>query len=354
LSGVETGPEGSLHGECRERGVPLYFCPPLVRRIAPSHDVRALLRLFAHFRRERPDVVHTHSSKAGILGRMAAKAARVPVVVHTVHGWSFHPEQPRPIYATYLNLERLCARLCDALVCVARPDIEEGVKQNIGRREQYRLIRSGIEVEAFQSVELSQIEARQRAGLPQNAWIVGSVGRLSPQKAPDDLLAAFAQAFSSRLDAHLALVGDGPLRAALETQAQEANLSERVHFLGLRRDVPELLRAFDCFALSSHWEGLPRTLPQAMAAGLPIVATRVAGVPDAVSNGENGLLVSPSAPDELASALLRLAETPRRRPRDGAHRLERVGRVLSTNHGSASTSGSTKNCWHAKIAETLS
>ena len=116
LSGSETGPEGSLHGECRARHIPLHFLPPLVRRIAPSHDLRALLRLFASFRRTHPDVVHTHSSKAGILGRMAAKAARVPVVMHTVHGWSFHPGQSKPVYEGYLGLEKLCAPLCQVLV----------------------------------------------------------------------------------------------------------------------------------------------------------------------------------------------------------------------------------------------
>ena len=324
LSGIVTGAEGSLHGECRARQVPLHFLPPLVRRIAPSYDARALLRLYSYFRRTRPDVVHTHSSKAGILGRMAAKATRVPVVVHTVHGWSFHPGQSKPVYQGYLGLEKLCAPLCQALVCVAQPDMTEGQALGIGKPSQYRLIRSGIEVRIYRDVELTQAEARQRVGLPTDAFIVGCVGRLSAQKAPLDLLRAFEVVARQHADAHLALVGDGPLRGEVALAAQAAGIAERVHFLGLRRDVPQLLRAFDCFALASKWEGLPRTLPQAMAAGLPIVATQIAGVPDAVVEGENGFLAPVGEPEQLGAALLTLADDPALCARMGQVGQERV------------------------------
>jgi glycosyltransferase involved in cell wall biosynthesis len=147
-------------------------------------------------------------------------------------------------------------------------------------------------------------------GVPPDAFIVGQVGRLTRQKAPLDLLEAFERLARVRPDAHLVFLGDGPLRPVLEAGARSAGLEERVHILGMRRDVPQVLRAFDVLALASRWEGLPRVLPQAMAAGLPIVATRVAGVPEAVADGENGWLVEPGDADAFGERLLRLAADP--------------------------------------------
>jgi glycosyltransferase involved in cell wall biosynthesis len=324
LTGPQTGPEGSLHDETRLRGVTLHLEPALVRELDPVKDALALMRLVRYLRRGRYDVVHTHSSKAGILARLAARLAGVPVVVHTVHGWSFTPEQPWMVFWFYVCLERLCARWCRALIVVANADREEGLALGIGRQEQYALIRSGIEIETFRDVTVTVAEARQAIDVPAEGFVVGSVGRLSRQKAPLDLLAAFVDLARERADAHLVMVGDGPLRGEVEAAVTRAGLRDRVHLLGIRRDVPVLLRAFDVLALASRWEGLPRVFPQAMAAGLPVVASRVDGAADAIVPGETGWLVDVGDPAGLAGRLLELARDPDSARRMGAAGRERV------------------------------
>ena len=325
VTGPQTGPEGSLHEETRRRGVTLHVEPFLVREVNPVKDLLALVQLLRLMRRGRYDIVHTHSSKAGVLGRVAACLAGVPVVVHTVHGWAFTPGQPRVVFRFYVGLERLCARWCRALIVVAESDRQEGLSLGIGSPGQYVLIRSGIEIATYRDVPVQPAAARREAGVPAEAFVVGSVGRLSAQKAPLDLLAAFADVARQQGDAHLVLVGDGPLRGEVEAAVARAGLQDRVHLLGLRRDVPVLLRAFDVLALASRWEGLPRVFPQAMAAGLPIVATRVDGAADAVVPGETGWLADMGDAEGMARHLLALAEDPvlaRRMGRAGQARVE--------------------------------
>ena len=324
LTGPETGQEGSLHEEAAARGVHVIVEPNLVRRISPWHDLVATLRLLRIIRAGHYDIVHTHSSKAGILGRIAARLAGVPVIVHTAHGWGFNDHQPWYVYWLYVVLERMCAPFTDALVVVGAPNREKGLALGIGHAEQYRLIRSGIEVQAFRDVRTPRDEARRRLGLPRDAFVIGSVGRLEGQKAPLDLLAAFLPVAAEHPGALLVYVGEGSWRGELEAAIARAGLPARVHLAGLRRDVPELLRAFDVFALASRWEGLPRVFPQAMAAGLPIVATRVDGAPDAVTPGENGWLVEVGDMATMARYLRTLAGDPAMARRMGAAGRARV------------------------------
>lgn len=330
LTGPQTGPEGSLHEETRRRGVTLHVEPAMLRPMDPVKDLLALVRLVRFLRRSRYDVVHTHSSKAGVIGRVAARLAGVPVVVHTIHGWAFTPVQPPLLFHFYALLERLCARWCQALVVVAEADRDEGLALGIGRPDQYLLVRSGIEIDVYRDVAVESAVVRRAIGVPPAAYVVGSVGRLSDQKAPLDLLNAFALLARQRGDAHLVMVGDGPLRGEFETAVARADLRDRVHVLGLRRDVPELLRAFDVLALASRWEGLPRVFPQAMAAGLPIVATRVDGAADAIVSGTTGWLVDAGDHEGMARRLWELAEDPELARRMGGAGQARVEEFSAT------------------------
>jgi glycosyltransferase involved in cell wall biosynthesis len=322
LTGPETGVEGELHTEARDRGIRVIVEPHLVRRLSPWHDMLATLKLWRD--PAWRDIVHTHSSKAGVVGRIAARLAGVRVIVHTAHGWGFNRHQPWHIYWLYVWLERVCARFSAALVVVGTPNRDAGLALGIGRSEQYRLIRSGIEITAFRDVKIRRDQARGRLVLPCESFVIGSVGRLGAQKAPLDLLAAFVPVANARPEARLVFVGDGPQRGELEAAVALHGLEDRVHLAGLRRDVPELLRAFDVFALASRWEGLPRVFPQAMAAGLPIVATLVDGAPDAITPGENGWLVEVGDTAAMADRLHAFAIDPETARRMGAAGRARV------------------------------
>lgn len=320
LCGEETGPEGELHTESRARGVRLLLEPDLVRDPRPWKDLRVTKRLERVMREGRYDIVHTHTAKAGILGRIAARRARVPIVVHTVHGWSFRHSRGRLEWELYTRSERWCAGWTDAMIVVAEADREEGLRRGIGTAGQYSLIRSGIEIEAYRDVTASRAATRASLGIPLDALVVGTVGRLVRQKAPLDMVAAFRHLAAVREDAHLVFVGEGPLHREVVAAVAAAGLTGRVHLLGLRRDVPALLHAFDVFALASHFEGLPRVFPQAMAAGLPIVATRVDGAPDAIEPGVNGWLVDVGNDREMGERLIQVASD-----RDAARAMGRAG-----------------------------
>lgn len=306
ISGPQTGSEGSLIDEVRSRGVPLTIEPSLVREINPLKDLRALVRLTRHIRRGRYTIVHTHSSKAGVLGRWAARLAGTPIVVHTIHGWGQNEQQHRLVYWLYTTLEKLALRVTDQLIVVTPRDIEKGLRDGIGRPEDYTVIRSGIELDRFGHPKAPPHETRSALGIPADAPVVGSVTRFSPQKAPLDFVRAAGLVAERLPETWFIMVGDGPLRSKVEAAAAELGLTDRLILTGLRRDVPELMAAFDIFVLSSLWEGLPRVLPQAMAAGLPIVATDIDGNAEAVTDGVNGRLAPPGDPAALAEAIVAL------------------------------------------------
>ena len=282
----------------------------LQHQMAPARDLLAIAELVRLLRRERYDILHTHSSKAGLLGRIAGRLARVPLVIHTVHGWGHHDRQHPLVRKLYIWLEKRTLPFTDKLIAVSPSNVEKGLADGIGTPADYVVIRSGIELDRFGHPQVPREETRRAWGIPVDAPVVGTVTRLSPQKAPLDFVAAAAQVHAQRPDVRFMLVGDGPLRAAVDARARELGIADHLIMTGLRRDVPELMAAFDIFALSSLWEGLPRVLPQAMATGLPIVTTGADGSAEAVEDGVNGFVVPPGEPQALASALLRLLDDP--------------------------------------------
>lgn len=325
VTGPERSPEGDLFDEAARRGVPLRIVPSLGRRVDPVKDVRALLELIRLFRRERPDIVHTHSSKAGLVGRLAARMARVPVVVHTVHGWSFHEGMSPVGRAVAVRLERLAARWTSTLVVVTDTDAEIGGAEGIGTWGQYALVRSAVDVDRLRRAAGSRAEARKALGIPEGVPVMGTVTRLCAQKDPTTLLRAARAVVDRRPDAHLIVVGDGPLRVEVEKLLDELGLRSNVSLLGPRTDIATLLPGFDAFVLSSRWEGLPRVVVEAMAVGVPVVATDVGGIGDAVTDGESGLLAPAGDAGALAAATLRVLVQPglgRRLALDAGTRIE--------------------------------
>src|SRR3989441_989160 len=306
------GPGGILDDDARRLGVPLQFVPSLTRRVRPDRDLAALFALARIFRRERPDIVHTHSSKAGILGRLAARLASVPRVVHTIHGYGFNASRGWLQYRLFLALERLAARVTDRFIAVSRANLEEGVALGLFTPDRVTLIRSGVALREFGEASRHTGRdgrpdgLRRELGLPEGAPLVGMVACLKPQKSPLTFVEVAARVVRDVPGANFVVAGDGELRAAVERRAAELHLGGRLHLLGWRRDIPRVMAALDVLLHTSLWEGLPRVLPEAIATGVPIVATSVDGTSDIVEDGRTGIVRAPGDVEGLSAGVTRL------------------------------------------------
>ena len=285
---------------------PVVAVPPLRRMIHPVNDRRALRWLIDWLSENQPDVVHTHSSKAGVLGRRAAAAVGIPCV-HTVHGWSFAADRGAANWRAGLSrravirLERRLAAKTRALVVVTPDDAETGLDWGIGVAEQYHVIRSGIDLDIPRQARSERDEIRAQRGWDDDELVVGTVGRLAPQKDLTTLIMGFAQAGME--PSRLVLIGAGAQEEELRRLAISLGVADQVEFLGARLDAPRLVAGFDVFALTSRWEGLPRALVEAMAAQVPVITTRAGGVAELVTNGKTGTMIPMGDPQALAAAL---------------------------------------------------
>jgi len=314
-----SGPKGLLDEDAVKGDWPTTFIPNLVRPIHPFKDIAALGTLYKILRRERPQVVHTHSSKAGILARVAAYAAGIPVIVHTFHGFGFTPEQPGWLRWLYVLVEKICAGLSTHLIFVSEDNRQEAAALKIGRNTPNSLIHSGISIKTAVPAAI-----REERGLPPEAWLVISVGNFKPQKNPLDLIRTAKAVIAQDKMVYFLLVGDGPLRIEAEDLSREEAVDEHVHFLGWRRDAPELIAACDAFLLTSLWEGLPRALVEAGAQSRPAVAYAVNGVKDLLQEGENGFPIEPKNWAAAAEKLLWLKNHPVEAQRMGSQAKNRI------------------------------
>jgi glycosyltransferase involved in cell wall biosynthesis len=289
-------------------GLNVVSVPQLVSQISPVNDRRALRRLTELLAHGGYDVVHTHSAKAGALGRLAAERVGTPRVVHTFHGFPFHEFQSRVRRAVYVGIERYLARRTDIFLAVGGAVAAEAVRRGIAVPERLRVINPAIEVPAVPASPAVRAEARRRLGVPVGCKVVGTMGRVDYQKAPETFVDAVAGL--DRDDVYAVWIGDGPMRKETEARAARLGLRDRFRCAGHRDDVPELLPGLDVFAMASRYEGLPCAVAEAMAVGLPVVATAVNAVPDVVLPGETGLLVSPEQPRQLAAAIAYLLNEP--------------------------------------------
>ncbi len=308
-TGSQTGPEGSLADEARARGATLRIVPHLVRELSPCHDLQALLWLQRHLAAGHFDLVHTHSSKAGILGRIAATQAGVPVRVHSAHAWGMTPDTSPATRALYTWLERHAAQRTHAILAVSEAVRDSGLACGIGTPVLYTVIRGGIPIPPPRGAR-DRAAARALLGIPEAATVLGTVGRLDDAKDPLGALAGLAPLLASLPDTHAVFIGDGKLRAAVEEGIRSAGLAGRVTLAGLRRDAAALMAAFDIFFLCSRWEGFPLVIVEAMACGLPCVAYDVAGVREALQDGVHGFLALPGDVHGWRDGLRRLIASP--------------------------------------------
>src|SRR5438093_2498470 len=304
--GLATGPEGLLvEWANRIPDIHRVWIPTLVREVRPLQDATAFLKLWNLFRRERPQVVHTHSSKAGILGRWAARLAGVPVIFHTAHGFSFNDFQPTLIRNLYIWLERMATKVTTKLVVVSYANAATGERHRIFRKKDWVLCRDAISVEEF----MQPGPRRRKLGewnIPQDKVIVGMVACFKPQKSPVDFVDVAARVLSETSAAHFVMAGDGELRPAIEARIRKLGIGEHITLLGWQKDMPEVYRNLDLVVLTSLWEGLPCVFSEAMAGGLPIVATNVDGAREAIVDGDNGYLHEPHDIQAMATSLLKL------------------------------------------------
>jgi glycosyltransferase involved in cell wall biosynthesis len=311
-----TGPGGELLDEAR--GCAGWRCiPDLIREISPRRDLAALLQIRRAIKRIRADapegsplIIHTHSSKAGILGRWAAWLAGVRIIVHSVHGFGFHEYQKRTTRLLYQMLERISSGITTRFIVVSEANRRTGEEAGIFSGDQACLIRSGIDIQAFASAPSDPMAVRRELGIAPDVPLITMVACFKPQKAPLDFVRACAAVHHRHPEACFLLAGDGELRPRIEASVAENGLGKIFFMPGWRRDIAALLHASQIAVLSSYWEGLPQVVPQACAAGLPVVATRVDGTPEIVRNGVNGFLVPPGETGLLAEKIIYLLDHP--------------------------------------------
>lgn len=311
-AGPAIGREGELIQRARRGGVDLRLLPHLRRAISPYHDALALGSLVRLFREERPDIVHTHSSKAGILGRLASKLTGVPVVVHTVHGLPFHPYESGWRNLLYRGLEWVCGHWTDRLVAVAEAMVEQGVAGGMGPREKFEVIRSGMELARFLDAERLREVTRAALGFLPTDRVVAKVARLAPLKGHEDVLVAASRLVTRHLTLRLLFVGDGELREELHARARALGVWERIVWTGMVEPdrVAAMLAASDVVVHASYREGLARVLPQALVAGRPVATFDVDGASEVVEDGVTGRLVRPGDVNGLTAALDALLSDP--------------------------------------------
>jgi glycosyltransferase involved in cell wall biosynthesis len=323
FSGIDEGPEGNLHDAARSQGVELVLSRHLVRPIRPIADLKALIELTRFIRAGRFHIVHTHASKAGILGRIAARLAGTPIVVHTLHSLVFHEYQSGLANRFYIALKRLCARLTDQFIAVSESTRRGALRAGIGHPDRYATVVSGMNLTPFLEAErqIDRAVARRRFGLPLDSPVVGKVARLFPLKGHEQFLAMAAQVHRRRGDVHFLLVGDGVLRSELEGKVEAAGMSKVIHFAGLvpPAEIPAALVAMDVVVHTSLREGIARALPQALAVGRPVVTFALDGAAEVIEEGRSGYTVPALDCTALADRVLDLLDHPARRAAMAAH-----------------------------------
>lgn len=325
VTGIDKGPEGDLL-ERAQRTTRLVILPELGRAISPLADVIAFVKLYRLIRRGRYDIVHTHSSKAGVLGRIAAWLAGTPIIVHTLHSLVFHDYQPWLVNRTWWAIKKLCAPITDHYISVSRIIAEKAIAEGIAPAHKFTTIYSGMELDWFLNAKADASAVRRELGIPEDAPVVGKIARLFPLKGHDQLLDAIPAIVKADPRVRFLLVGDGILQDHLRERARRGGFLQNIVFAGLvpRERIPEMIAAMDVLVHTSLREGLARVLPQALAMGKPCVSFDIDGAPEVVIPEETGLLVKPGDAAGLSAAINRLLADPTLRERMGQNGRRRV------------------------------
>ncbi len=340
VTGSPNPGEGSMLDYARENGVQPVVIPEMVGEASlRPRDSQALLRLYRIFRLERPQIVHTHTAKAGFLGRLAARLAGVPVVVHTYHGHVLHGYYGPLKSWLLLQMERGLARITDRLVAVSVSVKEDLIAYRVAPPGKISVIPLGLDLKPFLDCRSLKGEFRSELGLDPSVRLVGILGRIFPIKNHRLFLESAARVAEQETNVRFVIVGDGILRSGTEKYAQELVIHQKVIFTGWRRDIPRIYADLDLLVVSSNNEGTPVAAIEAMASGCPVVATRVGGLPDIVHDGETGYLVPAQQPEALAAATLELIRNPQRAEQMGQRAQRSVKERFSVQRLVCDTEG---------------
>lgn len=327
LTGPDAGPEGSLEARGRARGLDIRVIPELRRSLKPWSDWKAVGAIRRALQRFQPELVHTHSSKAGILGRLAAWQLAIPAV-HTIHGASFHFGQNPFLHWAYRRSEARAAHWCRHFISVCNAMTDQYVAAGIAPRDKFTTIYSGMDVDAFLSPVRTKNEVRSSLDLQPDHIVIGKVARLFHLKGHEYLIDAVPEVVAANPRVRFLLVGDGILRKQLEARISELGIAEYFRFAGLvpPDQVTDFVHAMDIVVHTSNWEGLARVLPQGLIAGKPVISFNIDGAPEVCIPETTGLLVEHRNIPQLSSAMLRLAADA-----DLRQKLGETGRRMFTN-----------------------
>lgn len=309
VSGTENPGEGSMLDYALSRGVQPIVIPEIVGEATfKPRDLRALAKLYRLLRQERPHIVHTHTAKAGFLGRLAARLAGVPIVLHTYHGHVLHGYYS-PLKTQLLRrMEQVLGCFTDCIIAVSAQVKNDLVAYGLGSTDKISVIPLGFDLDPFLSCQQYRGEFLRELGLNDGTRLVGIIGRIFPIKNHRLFLDAASRVAAIVNSTCFVIVGDGILRTEMENYARELGISDRAIFTGWRRDLPQIYADLNVLVVSSDNEGTPVSAIEAMASGVPVVGTRVGGLPDIITDGENGYLVPPKDPEALAEAILRILQ----------------------------------------------
>ena len=308
-------------------GIEFIQCPFLLRRINVIKDLKAFFDIWRIIKKYNPLIVHTHSSKAGLMGRLAAKLAGTPIIVHTPHGHVFFGYFGPFKTKLFIIFEKLASRITDKIVALTNREKKDHILFKIAEEDKFSVIYSGIELNILkESSSEEKQNLKKELGIPENSLIVGTAGRLVPVKGPEFLVRASKYIISKYPDTYFMFTGDGPLEQDLKRKALEMGVSDNIIFLGWRDDLAKIISIYDIFVLPSLNEGMGRVLVEAMALGKSIVASNVGGIPDLVTHGKNGFLVPPKNPKELAKYIQVLLED-----KDKREKMGLAGKEMASN-----------------------
>jgi glycosyltransferase involved in cell wall biosynthesis len=331
MSGIDKGREGELLSEAREK-TRLIVVPEMGRSINPFSDLVAFGKIYRLIREGRYHIVHTHSSKAGVLGRVAAWLAGTPIIVHTLHSLVFHDYQPWFINKSWRGIKKMCAPITDFFISVSQIIVDKAVAAGVDKPEKFRTIYSGMELDWFLNADFDGNKVRREFGIPEDAPVVGKIARLFPLKGHDQLMDAAPEIVKRVPNVRFFLVGDGILLEHLQKRAREYGILENFVFAGLipRERIPEMISAMDAVVHTSLREGLARVLPQALAMGKPCVSFDIDGAPEVIINDKTGYLVEAYDEKGLAEGIAKLLKSPELRAQMGENGRRHVDPAFRT------------------------